>query len=156
MASLAATFETGASFAILGTAAFKEPRLVRRACRDFPGQVLLGVDVREGMVMVEGWEEGTGLRPRELFSRFAGCALAGAILTDISRDGTLRGANLKLTRELALELGLPLYASGGVASIEDIRDLLPLEAQGLAGIIVGKALYEGTLSLKEALELARC
>ncbi len=156
MASLVAIFKAGASFVILGTAAIREPGLVRLACRDFPGQILLGVDVREGMVMVGGWEEGTGLGPRELVSRFTGCELAGVILTDISRDGTLRGANLKLTRELARELGQPLYASGGVASVEDIKRLLPLEAEGLAGVIVGKALYEGTLSLKEALELARC
>src|SRR3989339_538177 len=131
----------GVQWVILGTAAFRDPSFVKEACRAFPGQVILGIDASRGRVAVHGWTEQTQQTPEELALRFAEDNPAAIIFTDISRDGMEMGLNREATAALAKQVGIPVIASGGVAGIADIEQLLPLEKNGIIGVIVGKALY---------------
>ncbi len=151
---VARAFAGGVARIVLGTAAIREPRLVEEAARRHPGQVALGIDARDGAVAVAGWQEGTALAATELARRYAGLPLAAVIYTDIGRDGMLSGPDAAGLRAMARAAGHPVIASGGVASAEDIRALRALEDEGVAGVIVGRALYEGTLTLEEALRAA--
>lgn len=125
---------------ILGTAAVKNPALVREAAAKFPGRVAVGIDARDGFVAVEGWAEVSSLPARELALRFRDAGVAAVIFTDVGRDGVLAGVNVEATADLAKGLGIPVIASGGLASIDDVLRLKAREADGIAGVIIGRAL----------------
>ncbi len=152
-----ATVETwlarGIRRVILGTAAVRDPAFVREACRRFPGRVAVGIDARGGKVAVEGWAETSELTAIELAKRFEDAGVAAIIYTDIDRDGVLAGLNLPATAELARSTSIPIVASGGLASIEDVKELLKPEYAMLEGAISGRALYDGRIDPKEALAL---
>lgn len=139
---------------ILGTAAVKNPALVREAAARFPGQVAVGIDARDGFVAVEGWAEVSSLPARELALRFRDAGVAAVIFTDVGRDGVLAGVNVEATADLARGLGIPVIASGGLASIDDVRRLKAREADGIAGVIIGRALYDGRVDPAQALKAA--
>ncbi|AOY59176.1 1-(5-phosphoribosyl)-5-[(5-phosphoribosylamino)methylideneamino]imidazole-4-carboxamide isomerase [Desulfococcus multivorans] len=140
---------------IIGTEAIRNPALVEEACRNHPGRIVVGIDAREGLVAIEGWTETTRIRAVELARRFEQSGVAAINFTDIHRDGMQTGPNLEATRELAESVSIPVVASGGVSTLRDIRNLMPLEPFGVIGVITGKALYAGTLNLKEAIDLTR-
>jgi phosphoribosylformimino-5-aminoimidazole carboxamide ribotide isomerase len=145
----------GVTRVILGTAAVKDPALVREACRRFPGRVVVGIDARGGRVAVEGWAEVSEVSAGELVARFADVGVAAVVYTDIERDGVLTGVNLEATVALAETSALPIIASGGVASLADIEGLLAHEDAGIVGVISGRALYDGRLDPAAALALLR-
>jgi len=142
---------SGIERVILGTVALRRPELLGQACERYPYRIALGIDAREGRVAIEGWKETTGTDVITLVSRFAGLPLAAVIYTDIHRDGMQSGVNVEATRRLLETTRLPVIASGGVATLADIEALLPLAPLGLVGVITGRALYNGTLKLGEAL-----
>lgn len=152
LATIEMWLAAGVSRVILGTAAVKDPEMVRQACQQFPGQIVVGVDARGGLVAVEGWAETATLTAVELGRRFEDTGVAAIIFTDIDRDGTLEGANVVATAELARSLTTPVIASGGVTSLADLERLKPHEADGIIGVISGRAIYDGRLDLTAALE----
>ncbi len=141
----------GINRVILGTVAIENPGLVKEACRKYPGRVVIGIDAKNGLVAVKGWVEVTQVRARDLALQMQGHGAAGIIYTDISKDGMMTGPNIEATREMAEALDIPVIASGGVSSIDDIKRLLGIK--GLWGAITGKAIYSGSLDLKSAIEL---
>ena len=143
----------GLSRVILGTIAVRDPELVKEACRLFPGQVAVGIDAKGGFVAVEGWAEASTLGVIELAQKFEGAGVAAIIYTDIDRDGVLAGINWPSTIALAEAVSIPVIASGGLASMEDIRRMTMPDAQKLEGAISGRALYDGRIDPKEALAL---
>ena len=145
----------GLARVILGTVAVRDPDLVREAARRFPGQVAVGIDARGGKVAVEGWAETSELTAVELARRFEGAGVAAIIYTDIDRDGVLAGINWESTLELARAVAIPVIASGGLASMEDIQRLAQPDAQVLEGAISGRALYDGRIDSREALALLK-
>ncbi len=147
--------ELGAARVIIGTEAIKNPRLVRDACKNHPGRIVVGIDARNGKVAIEGWTKTTDVEAVDLAKQFEDCGVAAINFTDIHRDGMQTGPNIEETRRLAASITIPVVASGGVSTIEDIKRLLPLEEVGVTGIITGKALYAGTMSLREAVRLTR-
>ena len=147
--------EKGISRVILGTAAVRDPDLVRAACLRHPGRIAVGIDARGGKVAVEGWAEESELAARDLALRFADAGVAAIIYTDIDRDGVLKGLNLEATRDLAAATSIPVIASGGLASLADIEALLRPENAGIAGAISGRAIYDGRLDPTKALALIR-
>ena len=154
MPTVEAWLEGGVTRVILGSAAVKDPQFVREACRHFPGRVVVGIDARGGMVATEGWAETSTLPARDLALRLEDAGAAAIIYTDIERDGMLSGVNVEQTRALAMALETPVIASGGVASIADIEALKAVAADGIAGSILGRALYDGRINPAEALALA--
>ncbi len=146
--------DLGVQQIILGTAAHKNSGFLTRACEQFPGRIILGIDAREGRVAVEGWTEETNSTPVELAKRYECLEISAIIYTDIQRDGMCSGPNIESTKDLADAIDIPVIASGGISGISDVAKILPLSAHGVIGMITGKALYEGTLNLTEALELA--
>lgn len=155
LATIEAYLALGLSRVIIGTAAQREPQLVTEACRRFPGRIVVGIDAKNGLVAVQGWAEVTGITAVELAKRFAGDGVAAIIYTDIARDGMLQGPNLEATRVLAEAAGIPVIASGGVSSLQDIENLLAIEQYGVTGVITGKAIYSGSLDLRAAVALAK-
>lgn len=153
--SIAAILAAGVARVILGSVAVKEPELVKAACKTYGERIVVGIDARDGVAAVEGWGVSGGVRAEELAARMAAAGVARIIYTDISRDGTLGGVNVAATRALAKAAGIPVIASGGVASVEDIAAVRAAEADGVEGVIVGKALYTGAVSLPAALKAAR-
>jgi len=147
--------EKGIRRVILGTIAVRDPDLVREACRAHPGRIAVGIDARAGKVAVEGWAETSELTTIELARRFADAGVAAIIYTDIDRDGVLEGLNIGSTLALARAVDIPVIASGGLASIADIRRLLEPDCRILEGAISGRALYDGRLDPDEALRLIR-
>ena len=141
----------GVTRVILGSVAVRNPELVREACQKFPGQVVVGIDAKNGEVAVEGWGIGGGIGAIELAKKMAAVGVEHIIFTDISRDGMLSGVNVEATAELAKTSGVKVIASGGVSSLADLKALQVHEADGIEGCIVGKAIYTGALDLKEAL-----
>jgi phosphoribosylformimino-5-aminoimidazole carboxamide ribotide isomerase len=144
----------GVARVILGTAALKNPNLVRTACRIFPDRIAVGIDARQGQVAVEGWATTSTVSARDLALRFEDAGVAAIIFTDIERDGMLKGANIEKTAELARALETPVIASGGIASLEDLRALKAHESDGIQGAILGRALYDARIGLKAALAVA--
>ena len=155
LADIEAWLEAGIARVILGTVAVRDPQLVLEACRRFPGHVAVGIDARGGKVAVEGWAEASELTALELAKRFEGAGVAAIIYTDIDRDGVLTGINWPATIELAHEVSVPVIASGGLASLDDIRRLTAPDAAILEGVITGRALYDGRIDPHEALALLR-
>jgi len=145
----------GLARVILGTVAVRDPALVIEACRKFPGRVAVGIDAKGGKVAVEGWAEASELGIVELARKFEGAGVAAIIYTDIDRDGILAGINWASTLELAEAVSIPVIASGGLASIEDVRRMLQPDARKLAGAISGRALYDGRIDPTEALTLIK-
>ena len=145
----------GITRVIIGTAAVRDPALVRAAAQRFPGRVAVGLDARDGKVAVQGWAQTSELTALDIASRFEDAGVAAIVYTDIARDGMLKGLNLDATIALADAMSIPVIASGGLASIEDVRALLMPRAKKLAGAIVGRALYDGRLDAAAALQLIR-
>jgi phosphoribosylformimino-5-aminoimidazole carboxamide ribotide isomerase len=155
MGAISSWLEKGVDRAIIGTAAVRDPSLVREAARAFPGRIAVGLDARDGKVAVQGWAETSELTALEIAERFEDAGVAAIIYTDISRDGLLKGLNLDATIALADAVAIPVIASGGLASLDDIRLMLEPRAARLAGAIAGRALYDGRLNATEALRLIR-
>ena len=151
MTTIETWLEAGVGRVILGTAALRDPQLVKQACAAFPNQVAVGIDARAGFVAVEGWAEDTQMKVHDLAAVFEDVGVAALIYTDIDRDGRLKGVNLDATAELARATSIPVIASGGLAGIDDVRQLLAHESSGIVGAISGRALYDGRLDLAEAL-----
>jgi len=145
----------GVARVIIGTAAVRDPELVKAAARKYPGRVAVGLDARDGRVAVEGWAETSQVTALEIAQRFEDAGVAAIIFTDISRDGLLKGLNLEATIALADRISIPVIASGGLASIEDVKAMLQPSARRLAGAIAGRALYDGRLDPAAALALIR-
>jgi len=152
--TIAAYLEAGVSWAIIGTQAVRDPDFVARACRRFPGHVIVGLDARDGRVAVEGWAESSAHEAVDFAHGFADAGVAGIIYTDIGRDGMLEGVNVDATVRVARAAGVPVYASGGMKSLDDVRALAAAGEPGIAGAILGRSLYEGTIDLVEAQRLA--
>lgn len=144
----------GVARVIIGTAALRQPEMLQEACGRYPGRIALGLDARDGNVAVEGWKESTRTDAVSLVLKFKDLDLAAVIYTDIQRDGMQTGVNIEATRRLIERTGAPVVASGGVSTMEDIERLLPLASLGLVGVITGRAIYEGTLNLREAIKRA--
>lgn len=144
--------DLGVERAILGTVAVEQPQLVKELCQGFPGQIVVGIDARNGLVATRGWLEDSSLLATELAQRLEHCGVSAIIYTDIQRDGTLQGPNLKALREMADSTTVPIIASGGISSLTDVLSLLALESKQVTGAIVGKALYTGALQLREAIQ----
>jgi phosphoribosylformimino-5-aminoimidazole carboxamide ribotide isomerase len=153
MATIEAWLGRGVSRVILGTAAVRDPGLVREACRRFPGRIAVGIDARGGRVAVEGWAETSEVSVIELAGRFQDAGVAAIIYTDIARDGLLKGLDLEGTLALAEGTSIPVIASGGLAGIEDVRSLLSSRFRPIAGAIAGRALYDGRLDAGVALAM---
>lgn len=153
--SIEAWLEKGLARVILGTVSVRDPELVREACRRFPGRIAVGIDARGGNVAVEGWAETSSLGAVELARRFEGAGVAAIVYTDIERDGVLAGINWDATIALADAVSIPVIASGGLASMADIRRMTEPDAQKLEGAISGRALYDGRIDPVEALAVLR-
>jgi phosphoribosylformimino-5-aminoimidazole carboxamide ribotide isomerase len=145
---------SGVQRVILGTAAFASPDFLKAACDRWPGRISVDIAAKAGRAAVSGWTEETSIAAADLARKCEGLGASAIIYTDILRDGTQKGINLKDTQELASSLKVPVIASGGVSTLEDLRALLPLEKDGVKGVIVGRALYAGTLKLPEAIRLS--
>jgi phosphoribosylformimino-5-aminoimidazole carboxamide ribotide isomerase len=148
-------FSLGVSRVILGTVAYRQPEVVTAACQDFPGRITVGIDARGGKVAVQGWTEATELDAVDLAKRCEEMGVSEIVYTDIARDGTRQGVNLRATLAVARAVSLPIIASGGVASLQDIAQLTQREADGISGVIIGRALYTGAITLPEAITLAK-
>jgi phosphoribosylformimino-5-aminoimidazole carboxamide ribotide isomerase len=155
MATIEGWLDKGVDRVIIGTAAVRDPGLVKEAARAFPKRVAVGLDARDGKVAVDGWAETSELSALDLARRFEDAGVAAIIYTDIARDGLLKGLNLDATIALADAISIPVIASGGLASIEDVKRLLEPRAKKLQGAIAGRALYDGRLDPTEALRLIR-
>ncbi len=146
--------DDGITYIIIGTAAIKIPGFLQDACNAFPGQIMVGLDARDGKVAVDGWSKITGHDVVDLAKKFEDYGVEAIIYTDIGRDGMLNGVNIKATVELARELTIPVIASGGITNIDDVYKLCEIESEGIMGAITGRAIYEGSLDFKEAQILA--
>jgi phosphoribosylformimino-5-aminoimidazole carboxamide ribotide isomerase len=155
LGTIEAYLELGIDRVILGTVAKENPALVAEACRRFPGRIVVGIDAKDGLVAVRGWAELTSKPAVELAREMEGFGVTAIIYTDISRDGMMQGPNLDATAALAEAISIPVIASGGVSNLEDIRNLLRIEASGVTGVITGKAIYNGALNLREAVALTK-
>ena len=155
LANIEKMLALGVTRVILGSVAVRDPELVRAACQKFPGQVVVGIDAKNGEVAVEGWGIGGGIGAVELAKKMAAVGVERIIFTDISRDGMLSGVNVEATAELAKTSGIKVIASGGVSSLADIKALQAHAADGIEGCIIGKAIYTDALDLKEALAVLK-
>jgi len=155
LGTIEAYLSLGLGRVIIGTAAQRNPELVKEACAKFPGRIVVGIDAKDGMVAVQGWAEVTGITAVELAMKFEGFGVSAIIYTDISRDGMLQGPNIEATRQLAEAISIPVIASGGLSTLKDIENLMAIESSGVTGVITGKAIYTGAISLAEAIRLAK-
>ena len=147
--------DLGITKVIIGTEAIKNPKMVKEACRIFPGRIIVGIDARNGLVAIEGWTKMTRVKAVDLAKEFENSGVAAINFTDIHRDGMQTGPNIEETRLLAEAVSIPVVASGGVSTIEDIKNLLPLQEAGVTGVITGRSLYTGSLSLEKAVNLLK-
>ena len=155
LADVERIFSAGVQRAILGTVAYRQPAIVTQACQRFPGQITVGIDARAGKVAVQGWTEATQLEATDLARACVEQGVSEIVYTDIARDGTEQGVNIEATLALARAVPIPVIASGGVATLTDVERLLPLESDGIQGVIIGRALYTGAVDLAEAIRLGR-
>lgn len=146
--------DDGITYIIIGTAAIKIPGFLHDACNAFPGQIMVGLDAKDGKVAVDGWSKITGHDVIDLAKKFESYGVEAVIYTDIGRDGMLSGINIEATVELARQLTIPVIASGGITNIQDVQKLCEIESEGIMGAITGRAIYEGSLNFKEAQALA--
>ena len=155
LATIEAYLALGIDRVILGTVAKENPALVQEACRLFPGRIVVGIDAKGGLVAVRGWAEVTEKNATTMAREMEGFGVSAIIYTDIARDGMLQGPNLEATQALAEAISIPVIASGGVSSLQDIENLMAIEASGVVGVITGKAIYTGALDLRAAVALTR-
>ncbi|HKJ94539.1 MAG TPA: 1-(5-phosphoribosyl)-5-[(5-phosphoribosylamino)methylideneamino]imidazole-4-carboxamide isomerase [Gammaproteobacteria bacterium] len=146
--------DVGVDYVIIGTQAVRAPHFVDDACLEFPGHIIVGLDAKDGQVATDGWSKVSTRTAADMAKRFEEAGVEAIVFTDIGRDGMMRGVNVAATRKLAREIEIPVIASGGVSSLEDVRALCDAAGDGIMGAIVGRALYEGSLDLKEAQSLA--
>lgn len=156
MATIDQWLDRGIRRVILGTVALRDPALVKEACKRHPGRIAVGIDARDGYVAVEGWAETSSVTALDLALKFEDAGVAAIIFTDIARDGAMAGPNVEATAALAAKISTPVIASGGVSSLDDLRALKAVEQTGLDGVISGRALYDGRIDLKSALDLLKC
>ena len=142
--------QAGVNYVILGTAAVKNPVFVEEACRHFRGHIVVGIDAKDGMVATDGWAEVSEVKAAELAKKFEEDGVSAIVYTDISRDGMMQGVNVEATLAMARASSIPVIASGGITNMDDIRALCKVADQGILGAITGRAIYEGTLDVKEA------
>lgn len=140
---------------ILGTVAYKDPEFLEKACGQFPGKIILGIDARDGHIAIEGWTEDTEITPSEMVKKYEGFGISAIIYTDIHRDGMSTGPNIEATKDLARAINIPVIASGGISGIEDVINVSSLGEFGVTGMITGKALYEGNLNLADAINILK-
>ena len=155
MDALEAYYNIGIHYMILGTVAYKDPEFVIQACDRFPGRIILGIDARKDRVAVEGWTEEIDSSPVELAKKFEATGVTSIIYTDIHRDGMRTGPNVDATKALARAVEIPVIASGGISGISDVLGILTLSEDGVVGMITGRALYDGSLDLAEAIGVCR-
>ena len=155
MKTLGAYFDLGLHYVILGTAAHKDPGFAGEACGKYPGRVIIGVDAREDRVALEGWTEEINITPVELAKRYEASGASAIVYTDIHRDGMKKGPNVEATGALARAIGIPVIASGGISGLSDVLEILPLSEIGVIGMITGRALYDGSLDLAEAIRTVK-
>ncbi len=149
-ATIQTYLDVGVDYVIIGTQAVRTPHFVDEACLEFPGHIIVGLDARDGRVAVEGWSTLSDQTAAALGQRFEQAGVEALVFTDIGRDGMMRGVNTGATRQLARSVNIPVIASGGVSTLDDVRDLLEAGKDGVSGAIIGRALYEGRLDLAEA------
>jgi phosphoribosylformimino-5-aminoimidazole carboxamide ribotide isomerase len=152
--TIEAYLRAGVRYCIIGTQAVKEPELVTRACRSFPGRIIVGLDAKDGQVAIQGWAEVTEHRVADLARRFEGDGVAAIVYTDIGRDGMMTGPNIGATRALAEAIETPVIASGGITNLDDVRALAQSAGSGIVAAITGRAIYEGTLDFGAGQRLA--
>jgi phosphoribosylformimino-5-aminoimidazole carboxamide ribotide isomerase len=152
MKTLEGWLSKGVARAIIGTAAVRDPGFVREAARKYPGKIAVGIDAKDGRVAVEGWAQTSSMTAEELGRRFEDAGVAAIIYTDIARDGILKGLNVEMTLALAQAVRIPVIASGGLASIDDVHRLLQPDCALIAGAITGRALYDGRIDPEAALK----
>lgn len=153
-ATIEAYLDTGVSYCIIGTQAVKEPEFVARACKQFPGHIIVGLDAKEGWVAINGWAEVTDQEVTELARRFEGDGVSAIVYTDIGRDGMMSGVNVEATTVLANAINIPVIASGGITNLRDIEALCKAGTSNIVGAITGRAIYEGTLDFAKGQKLA--
>jgi len=153
--TIEAYLELGITRVILGTVAKENPELVQEACRKFPGRIVVGIDAKDGLVAVRGWADITEKLATEMAKEMEGFGVEAIIYTDIARDGMMQGPNIEATRALAESISIPVIASGGLSTLDDIRRLLEIESSGVTGVISGKAIYSGAIDLREAVALTK-
>jgi phosphoribosylformimino-5-aminoimidazole carboxamide ribotide isomerase len=154
LATIKSWLEAGVTRVILGTIALRDPELVKTACRQYPGKIVVGIDGKGGKVAVEGWAETSDITVTELAKKFENAGVAAIIYTDINRDGLMTGPDIIGTAELAKAVSIPVIASGGMSSDADISAVKQVESDGVVGVIVGRAIYEGKINIEEALKIA--
>ncbi len=150
METVEAYLEAGVNYVIIGTQAVRNPEFVTELCVEFPGQVIVGIDAKNGLVAVQGWAESSDQSAEHLAQKFEDQGVSAIVYTDISRDGMMQGVNVEATRLLAEAIDIPVIASGGVTNIDDIKHLNQVQDAGIQGVIIGRALSEGTIDLSEA------
>lgn len=155
LAQIEAWLDKGIARVILGTAALRDPDLVKEACKKWPGKIAVGIDAKDGFVAVEGWAEVSDIQALDLARQFEDAGVAAIIYTDIARDGAMQGMNVDGTAHLANSVGIPIIASGGVTNLDDLHALKAAKAPGIVGVISGRAIYDGRLDPAEALALLK-
>lgn len=155
MQTIEAYLELGIDRVILGTVAKENPALVAEACKKFPGHIVVGIDAMNGLVAVRGWADVTEKLATEMAKEMEGFGVEAIIYTDIARDGMMQGPNIEATRALAEAINIPVIASGGLSTLDDIRRLIAIESSGVTGVITGKAIYSGAIDLREAVALTK-
>jgi phosphoribosylformimino-5-aminoimidazole carboxamide ribotide isomerase len=145
----------GVNRVVLGTVAIEDPKLVHEACKEFPGKILVTIDSKDGMVVVKGWVEMSTLTTSDLAKRLESSGVSTIVFTDIKRDGMLVGPNIKAAKELAQSISIPVIISGGISSLNDVREIIALEGVGIKGMIIGRAIYDGSIDLSKAIDLVR-
>jgi phosphoribosylformimino-5-aminoimidazole carboxamide ribotide isomerase len=155
MATIRTLVSIGIDRIILGTAAIENPAFVQEACREFPDKIIVGIDAKDGLVAIKGWAEVTKVKAVDLARQMQDYGVMAIIYTDIKRDGMLSGPNIEATKALAEALHIPVIASGGVSTMKDIENLLTVRYSGVSGVITGKAIYSGSLNLRDAISFVK-
>lgn len=148
--TIEAYVKAGVSYVIIGTKAVREPEFVAEACKAFPGRVIVGLDAKNGLVATDGWAEVSDVQATDLAKQFDALGVSAIVYTDIARDGMMQGVNVEATVQMAQASSIPVIASGGITNMEDIKALAAVSSRGICGAITGRAIYEGTLDVREA------